>query len=81
LNLTGSATTYRTVDKGGTSLTLSPEKIADLRVKELEMIQVVIGRLGSYGATLKNYCITLATAICGFAFTSNRPLAAAPRPR
>ena len=54
---------------------LSADKIADLRTKELEMIQVVIGRLGSYGATLKNFCITLATAICGFAFTSSRPLA------
>lgn len=39
------------------------------------MIQTVISRLGTYGATLKNYCITLATAVCGFAFTSNRPLA------
>lgn len=56
-------------------MTLSADKIADLRVKELEMIQAVISRLGTYGATLKNYCITLATAVCGFAFTSNRPLA------
>ena len=33
-----------------------------------------ISRLGAYGATLKNYCITLATAICGLAFTANRPV-------
>jgi histidine triad (HIT) family protein len=56
-------------------VTLSADKIADLRAKELEMIQAVIARMASYGATLKNYCITLATAVCGFAFTLNRPIA------
>jgi histidine triad (HIT) family protein len=55
-------------------LTLSADKIADLRAKELEMIQAVIARLGGYCATTKNLCITLSTAICGFAFSSNRPL-------
>ena len=55
-------------------MTLTADKIADLRAKELEMIQAVISRLGAYGATLKNYCITLATAICGLAFTTNRPV-------
>jgi hypothetical protein len=29
--------------------------------------------LRGYGATLKNYCITLVTAICGLAVTLNRP--------
>lgn len=49
------------------------EKIADLRLKYLEMVQAIITRIANYNATLKNYCITLTTAICGFAITLNRP--------
>jgi hypothetical protein len=52
---------------------LAPEKIADLRVKYLEMLQAVISRIASQGATLKNYCLMLATAICGFAITLQKP--------
>jgi hypothetical protein len=53
--------------------TLSANALYELRVKHLEMLQVVISRLAGYGVTLKNYCITLVTAICGFALSLNRP--------
>src|SRR4051812_20224564 len=55
-------------------VSLSAEKIADLRVKHLEMVQAVVSRLGNYGATLKTYCITITTAICGVAITLKLPL-------
>jgi|SRR5271166_1667372 len=55
-------------------MTISPDKVAELRVKQLEMLQAVIARLANYGATLKNYCITLTTAISGFAITLRQPL-------
>jgi len=51
----------------------SPDKIAELRVKYFEMIQAAICRLSAYNATLKNYCITLTTAVCGFAITIHKP--------
>jgi hypothetical protein len=54
-------------------MTMPAEKIADLRLKYLEMVQAVIARIANYNATLKNYCITLTTAICGFAITLHRP--------
>lgn len=56
-------------------MSLSPESIADLRVKHLEMIQGIIDRMSSHGATLKNYCITLTTAVAGFAVTIDKPAA------
>jgi hypothetical protein len=55
-------------------MSISPEKIADLRLKQLEMLQSIIGRMASYGPTHRNYCITLTTAICGAAATLERPL-------
>lgn len=58
-------------------MSISDDKAADLQVKELEMIQAIINRLGSYGASLKNYCLTLVTAICGAAITLQRPIVAA----
>lgn len=54
-------------------MTLSPDKVAELRVKHLEMVQAVVTRIGNYSATLKNYCITLTTATAGFAITLHRP--------
>jgi hypothetical protein len=54
-------------------MTIPVEKIADLRLKYLEMIQAIIARIANYNATLKNYCITLTTATCGFAITLNSP--------
>jgi hypothetical protein len=55
---------------------LSADKIADLRAKHLELIQAIVARIANYGATLKNYCITLTTAACGFAITLHRPIVA-----
>lgn len=57
-------------------MNLNTEKAADLRVKHLEMVQGVVSRMAGQGATLKNYCITLTTAICGLAITLQRPLVA-----
>lgn len=55
---------------------ISKDKIAELQFKRLEMVQAIISRLANNGATLKNYCITLTTAICGFTVTLQRPLVA-----
>ena len=53
---------------------ISPEKAADLRVKQLEMLQGLINRMAGYGASFKSYCITVVTAVIGFAFTLHSPL-------
>jgi hypothetical protein len=52
----------------------SPDQIADLRVRHLEMLQSVIARIAGYSASIKTFCITLTTAILGFAITPNRPI-------
>ncbi len=57
-------------------MTVSVDKTVELWVKHLEMVQGVVARLANYGATLKNYCLTLTTAVCGFAITLQRPLVA-----
>ena len=51
-------------------MAISADKIADMRLKHLELIQAVIARMSNQGATVKNYCITLATTLCGFAITT-----------
>jgi hypothetical protein len=51
-------------------------KVAELRVKHLEMVQANIARMSNHSASLKNYCVTLVTAVCGFAVTLQRPLVA-----
>jgi hypothetical protein len=58
-------------------MALPPEKLADLRVKHIEMLQTVISRMAGYGASFKSYCITVATAVVGFAFTLHRPVVVA----
>jgi hypothetical protein len=55
----------------------SPEKVAELRLKHLEMLQSLITRMAGYGAAFKSYCITVTTAVIGFAFTLHRPTVAA----
>src|SRR5712675_1537780 len=55
---------------------MSPEKIAELRVKHLEMLQGLITRMAGYGASFKSYCITVTRAVIGFAFTLHRPAVA-----
>lgn len=57
-------------------MAISSDKTADLWLKYMEMVQAIIARLANYGATLKNYCATLATAICGFSITLQRPIIA-----
>jgi hypothetical protein len=52
---------------------MPPEKIAELRVKHLEMLQSLIARMAGYGVSFKSYCITVSTAVIGFAFTLHRP--------
>lgn len=54
-------------------MALAPEKVADLRLKHLEMLQAVIARMSNQGASLKNYCITVTSALCGFAVTLKYP--------
>ena len=58
-------------------MTASAEKIAELRVKHLEMLQSLITRMAGYGASFKSYCITVATTVIGFGFTLHRPLLSA----
>jgi hypothetical protein len=53
---------------------MPPEKVAELRVKHLEMLQSLITRMAGYGASFKSYCITVTTAVIGFAFTLHRPV-------
>lgn len=56
---------------------MPPEKIAELRVKHLEMVQALVTRMAGYGVSFKSYCITVVTAVLGFAFTLQRPAVAA----
>lgn len=58
-------------------MTISAEKVAELRIKHLEMLQSLITRMAGYGAAFKSYCITVTTAVIGFAFTLHRPAVAA----
>jgi hypothetical protein len=55
---------------------LDSAKIADLKAKHLEMIQAVILRMSHQAAAIKNYCITVSAAVCGFAVTLQRPIVA-----
>src|SRR5436190_18392520 len=56
---------------------ISAEQIAELRLKHLEMLQNLITRMAGYGASFKSFCITVTTAVIGFAFTLHRPAVAA----
>ena len=58
---------------------MPPEKIAELRVKHLEMMQGLVTRMAGYGASFKSFCITVVTAVLGLAFTLHRPAVAATR--
>ena len=51
-------------------MSISADKIADLRVKHLEMLQSGIARMATYSASAKSYCVTLLTAIVGFAIST-----------
>jgi hypothetical protein len=54
-------------------MTIDPAGAAELRVKHLDMVQTVVGRMATQSATLKNYSITVTTAVCGFAVSLERP--------
>jgi hypothetical protein len=62
-----------TSEKEATLVAISCEKIPELRVKQLEMVQGIVGRMAAYGVNFKSYCITVTTAVCGFAITLQRP--------
>jgi hypothetical protein len=57
-------------------MNISPEKLTELRVKQLEMLQAAVARMAGVGVTMKSYCITITTAVSGFAITVQRPLLA-----
>jgi ATP adenylyltransferase len=42
-------------------------------LKQLEFLQAIIARLAGYGATLKNYCLTIVTATVGLTISFKRP--------
>lgn len=46
----------------------------ELWLKQLEFVQAIITRLTGYNASLKNYCITLVTALCGVAIVNHQPV-------
>ena len=52
---------------------LSPDKIADLRVKHLEIVQNNVSRMAGYNVSLKRYCVTLLTAVVGLAAAIKSP--------
>ncbi|MDX7953719.1 hypothetical protein P7D22_21375 [Lichenihabitans sp. Uapishka_5] len=49
---------------------LDLEKIADLRVKHLEMVQAIVSRMAGYCASVKNFCVTITIAICGYSIST-----------
>jgi hypothetical protein len=51
------------------------KQYADLWLKHLELVQAVIARLADAGASHKNYCLTISTAILGLTVTLQRPVA------
>ena len=57
-----------------TIMNLEPSNTIDMRVKHLEMVQSIVSRMAGYSATLKNYCLTITVAICGFAVSAKEPL-------
>lgn len=54
-------------------MAISADKLVDGRIKHLEMLQAIIARMAGQGASLKSYCITLVTAICGLALSLKTP--------
>lgn len=54
-------------------MTLSPDKVAELRVKNLEMIQAIVARTAGYSAGLKATTVTLVAAVLGLALGLKAP--------
>ena len=71
--MTGSHLLKRQIMRYNVYMSLDSSKIAELKVKHLEMIQALVLRMSNQAATIKSYCITVTTAVCGFAITLQRP--------
>jgi hypothetical protein len=54
--------------------TASNEKLVDLRIAHLNMIQSVIGRMAGFSASVKNFCVTICAAIIAVAFQKQIPM-------
>lgn len=54
-------------------MAIGDDKIADLRVKHLEMTQAVVARLAAQSNTIKGIAVTLTTAVCGLAASQKQP--------
>lgn len=48
-------------------MAVSEDKVAELRVKHLEMVSGAVRRMAGYSASAKGYCLTLVTAAFGLA--------------
>ena|GEM_PF-392158 len=58
----------------GIIVTPGPDKIIDMRIAHLNMIQGVIARMSGFSANAKNFCITIIAAIIAVAFDKDVPL-------
>lgn len=50
-----------------------PDKLVDLRIAHLNMIQGVISRMSGFSASAKNFCVTVSAAIIAVAFQKPVP--------
>jgi hypothetical protein len=48
---------------------IAVDKRIEMRIAHLEQLQTVIGRMATYSAALKNYCISVVMALGGLALT------------
>jgi hypothetical protein len=55
------------------SSTTNPDKLVDLRIAHLNIIQSVISRMSGFSASAKNFCITVNAAIIAVAFQKQVP--------
>lgn len=53
--------------------TPGPDKLVDLRIAHLNMIQGVISRMSGFSASAKNFCVTVSAAIIAVAFQKPVP--------
>ncbi|MEA3009923.1 MAG: hypothetical protein QOJ91_1615 [Sphingomonadales bacterium] len=52
----------------------TPDKLVDLRVAHLNMIQGVISRMSGFSAGVKNFCVTISAAIIAVAYQKQIPM-------
>jgi hypothetical protein len=55
------------------ALIIPDEKLVDMRIRHLELIQVNIGRLNVFSNSMKGYCLTLFGVIGGYAISNHQP--------